>query len=511
MDSIKVFAGPNSQTALFENFVRQKGYQYFKTTDCLTYEHRMLWDSKASDQSMGIWTDYLFESEKDLKTFEEFVSQVKSGGSVYYTPRPNEHLLLSRAFLAGEFPMKRFFKEPSFFEKFFAKKSKISFAEEVRKKNEATVAAGKVPVELPNNLQLWPNEWRSWIPDQETIRHDLIERGAHFFPYPKGIHVVILNKCNLKCIMCPYHSPEYTAAHTNDYLKNKKEMEFETFKKIADYAGQNGIALQFGQIEETLVHPRFFEFLEYAKEVKVPHVHVTTNGTLLSKSKAEQLANSGVTSVMFSVDASDSETYKSIRGASLDVLERNIMYFLSLIKGKNIRTMVSFILQPLSKNQKDAFLEKWRKLGIDQVTFYVLSKFDPKTGETIREVGAETYDKGKRYPCASPWVQSVVFPEGEVSLCCKTLTDVGWRGVVSVGTLKDSSFAEVWNGNRYKSVRNELLNNSFKEFDVCRKCQIWSASTSLSEDHPHYKRQYNETSETITFKVVKTEVFDLQM
>ena len=32
--------------------------------------------------------------------------------------------------------------------------------------------------------------------------------------------------------------------------------------------------------------------------------------------------------------------------------------------------------------------------------------------------------------------ESVVFPSGEVSICCRTMVKVGWDSIVSVGSLK---------------------------------------------------------------------------
>ena len=45
----------------------------------------------------------------------------------------------------------------------------------------------------------------------------------------------------------------------------------------------------------------------------------------------------------------------------------------------------------------------------------------------------------------------------------------------------------------------ELLNNSFSESSTCKQCPIWSANTSVIEDHGNYFRTFNETSETIDF------------
>lgn len=350
---------------------------------------------------------------------------------------------------------------------------------------------------IPSGLANLPFKPRDWSPTTPLLRRDLLDRVEAFFPFPRGIHVVTLNKCNLACVMCPYHSPKYKSHHTSGYFDEYRSMSMETFRRIADYAGRNGISLQFGQIEEPLMHKRIFEFISYARQAGVPNIHMSTNGTFMTKEKADILLETGITSVMFSIDATSPETYKEIRGSDLENLEANARYFIQRAREKGIKTWASFILQNQPDGEREAFLQKWRKIGVTYVTFYVLTDHDPKTGKFIRT--EEFREKGDRYPCASPWLQSVAFPDGEISLCCKTMTDVGWRGVVSVGSLKDTEFERIWTSEKYRKVRDELIKGHFEEFQVCADCEIWSASTQAVEVGEGYVRTFNETMSTYQF------------
>ncbi|MEW6451022.1 MAG: radical SAM protein [Pseudomonadota bacterium] len=482
--------------------------------------------STAADDARGrntsfVLVDYPIETEEDLSTIDTFITNLKTNsGFWYYAPRPNAYLDVSNAALIGIHPVGRLsghVPAP------YIQKA-LTLARRVHRRlppslKPLTRALGTMVTDsltppsqsptpamvetqvrngptasLPGNLGMLPAEWKEWGPAQDVMFRDLIERGENFFPHPRGIHVITLNKCNLACVMCPYHSPVYKENHTSQYFDKYRAMSLETFQKIADYAGSEKISLQFGQIEEPLMHKKFFDFLHYAHKAGVPHIHLTTNGTLLDKENADELLATGINSVMFSVDAVNPETYFKIRGDDLKKLEDNIRYFVPRAREKGIKTWVSFILQEQARPEREAFLRKWKEIGVDNITFYVLTAHDPKTGAFIRT--EEHYDKGKRYPCASPWIQSVVFPDGEVSLCCKTMTDVGWRGVVSVGNASKQHFSEIWRSDRYRAVRRELLKNAFRDFKVCADCSIWSASTYLREDEPDYVRIHNETMET---------------
>lgn len=361
-------------------------------------------------------------------------------------------------------------------------------------------AQGGVPtIIVPSALSHgWPAEWRSWEGTETSRRRDLLDRVGTFFPRPLGIHVVVLNKCNLACVMCPFHSPVYKPGHKSDFFGDYNAMTSETFERIAEYAGKHAIGLQFGQVEEPMMHKKLPEMFRLAKAKGVPHIHMTTNGTLLTPDKADELLDSGLTSLMVSLDASDPETYREIRGSDLEAVEENLRYFLPRAKARGIKTWVSFILQDRALEERQAFFEKWRAIGVDNVTFYVLGTHDTETGELVDH--KFMYDREtKRYPCASPWVQSVVFPSGEVSLCCRTMGLVGWTGIVSVGTLAERTFEEIWTGDDYRRVREELLRNEFEKFSICEKCSIWSATTSMVEKASTYERVYNETMETFIF------------
>lgn len=476
------------------------------------------WGIIAIRRRIGIFIDYPIDSKTDLDTVTDFLGHIEANpGNWYYAPRPNDYLPVERCALMG--------MKPAVFPKtkkailarmrsLFFKLNKLTsirlqiLTYDLANKiylfllGKNTVATEKTEfseatptITTPISLTLWDVSWKIWNPSNEVKQKDLLDRVDKFFPHPKSMHIALLNRCNLQCTMCPYHSLRYTSHHTADYFKSTKIMSEKTFQKIADYAGKNSISLQFGQIEEPLLHKKIIDFFKISKKMGVPHIHLTTNGTLLTKQKADQLAMSGVDSVMFSLDAVKPETYSKIRGKSLEQVEENIQYFMNI--SKKIVVSVSFIMQEQSKEEKEQFLGKWQEMGVDSVTYYVLAEHDPYTGQVIRH--EELYNTGKRYVCASPWVQAVVFPEGEVSLCCKTLSDVGWKGVIFVESLNNKSFEKIWVGESYRKVRHELIRNEFEEYKVCKDCRIWSATSYIEEHTNDYSKRYNETMETIIF------------
>lgn len=470
---------------------------------------------------------YPMESHLDIETiklFSEYV--VEKSGQWFYAPRPNPFLAVNEAGLVGfhrwtadgnqklyaDYLHKLYGLSPKWirwFVKPLAKLFKSAIKHKVSKSSNemlpdevlnARLSSVGIAIQIPQNLQEIRGAWLEWQAPENTVRRDLLDRPEKFFSHPRGIHVIVLNKCNLQCVMCPYHSPAYKPAHKSDYFDEYRSMSPEVFSKIADYAGRHNIALQFGQIEEPLMHKGIVNFLREASSKGVKNIHMTTNGHLMDKEKSDQLVDSGLTSLMVSIDAVNSETYQKIRGADLSVLEANLRYFISQAKPKGIKVWVSFILQPIATSEREAFLAKWRDIGVDYITFYALGNHDLETGELIEF--KHLYRRNEeRYPCASPWTQSVIFPDGEVSLCCRTMGLLGWTGVIDVGTLASSpDFETIWAGEKYRTVRSELLNNEFEKYSVCKDCTIWSSSTSLVEVGEGYKKTFNETMETFEFR-----------
>tara|TARA_Y100001970_G_C14253897_1_gene873730 strand:- start:4492 stop:6132 length:1641 start_codon:yes stop_codon:yes gene_type:complete len=473
--------------------------------DALESNEARLAMNKSQDSGMAfVFLDYPIETVEDVDTVNRFIAN-SLGKRSYYTPRPNLHLLVqSPQLVAISDHVKNMGSISTVIYKIanWFKKSPISGRErsEATPSSETPSSQGDKAMShaTPTALLNIGGDWDYYDPGQQIVNRDLTERTADFFPSPKGIHVVLLNQCNLKCVMCPYHSPKYKSGHTSDYLSSRKAMTDDVMNKIIDYAAKNQVVLQFGQIEEPFMHKKLVPYLERCKDAGVPHIHLTTNGTILTKERADKLANSGVNSVMFSIDATEADSYREVRGGDLEDLEKKIFYFLEVSKAANITVTVSFILDQVPDFEREKFLEKWEKAGVDQVTYYVLTEHEVNTGKSIRS--GDFYDREQRYPCATPWVQTVVYPAGEVSICCKSMTEVGWTGITELGNLKNQSFEEIWDGGAYRRLRQAQLKNDFSEFSVCSDCDIWSSTSPKIEESPSYTLSYNETVKTYRFK-----------
>lgn len=120
-------------------------------------------------------------------------------------------------------------------------------------------------VDIPKYLTNLHSEWEIYA--NNRLSQLFLDRYLHvFFPAPITVHVALSNQCNLKCVMCPYHSKNYRTMHSTNFFDEPCYMDMHEFESIAEYCGKNNTILQFGQLDEPLLHPHFSQFLDIAKK-----------------------------------------------------------------------------------------------------------------------------------------------------------------------------------------------------------------------------------------------------
>ena len=136
-------------------------------------------------------------------------------------------------------------------------------------------------------------------------------KGVAFFgvnkPFTSGAPYQIVwdvtYACNLKCKHC-----YATAGKTyQDELTNE---EAKKAIDIFDKAGVTIIAFSGG---EPLVRPDIYELTRYASNKGI-YVAIATNGTLITKSKAKEMKNAGISFIQISLDGANAKTHDEFRG-----------------------------------------------------------------------------------------------------------------------------------------------------------------------------------------------------
>lgn len=155
-----------------------------------------------------------------------------------------------------------------------------------------------------------PISWRRKLRCLEwNVRHILgIKRHPLWGPFPLYAKIEIDQRCNLKCIMCFRESG----------ITQNKFMTLEGFKEIIDKLGPGLCEVWPHGFGEPMIHPQFFEMMQYVKD-KGMMWSVATNGTFLTPENNKKLLDTGASTVRISIDAGTKDEYERIRvGADFD-------------------------------------------------------------------------------------------------------------------------------------------------------------------------------------------------
>jgi len=110
--------------------------------------------------------------------------------------------------------------------------------------------------------------------------------------------------------------------------------------------------------------------------------------------------------------------------------------------------------------------------------------------------------------CIIPWIHMHAFPDGRAFPCCLSEPDF------PVGNLKEQTMREVWNGEQYKQMRVNMLNE--KPCKECNKCYeqeqtgFFSMRNSSNKNFGHHIGLVDATKEDGTYEDFKLRYYDIR-
>ncbi|MDD3234229.1 MAG: radical SAM protein, partial [Candidatus Omnitrophica bacterium] len=116
---------------------------------------------------------------------------------------------------------------------------------------------------------------------------------------PDTIQIMLTSRCNLRCNMCGVWKSGY---------KREDEICTADAKSLIDQAVEMGVTTVYFTGGEALLRDDIFELIEYAARDGIITTF-NTNGTLITEAVAERIANSGLTSLTFSIDSPREEVH----------------------------------------------------------------------------------------------------------------------------------------------------------------------------------------------------------
>ena len=134
--------------------------------------------------------------------------------------------------------------------------------------------------------------------------------------FPKKAKVEATSRCDLKCFYC---------SHTYKQIKKgdiDRKFLFRILQELKDI-GVEEVGLFW--IGEPLLVKDLPEYVAYAKKIGLEYVFITTNGRLATPDRIQQLFDSGLDSIKFSINAGNRTLYQKSHGVdAFDTVVSNI-------------------------------------------------------------------------------------------------------------------------------------------------------------------------------------------
>jgi len=291
-------------------------------------------------------------------------------------------------------------------------------------------------------------------------------------PCPKSVKIELTGRCNYRCGFCALRMRDKQPTAKDD-------MPIELFKRITTEMREAGVEeIGIFYLGETLMNSRLaVEAIKHLKDIGVPYVFLTTNGSLCTPNVACALMEAGLDSLKFSINACNEEQFEQVMGVSRRWFRKSIDNVKSTWQVRETNGFKTKLYASSIKYDGDQFEEMQDVVDeilpfVDEHYWLPLYSMGSVAEQRERELGYRPTagNQGrlgglvKPLPCWSAFTEGHVRSDGTFSLCCFDAD-----GRFTVGDLKENSFMEVWHSDKFQEIRAAHLKEDLTG-TVCEKC-----------------------------------------
>ena len=272
--------------------------------------------------------------------------------------------------------------------------------------------------------------------------------------FPLILDVELTSACNMRCQMCPAGRQEL--GRPADFMK------VEVFDVIQRQAAQHGTALRFIGWGEPTLHPDLVPFISFAKSNGLL-THLNSNGTKMTRGLAGQLILAGLSSLKFSFQGVDAESYKAMRGQNFFDELTEIIRMVVDVRDQRVNPWIAVSTTTTDEIRSSikVFQEAMRLIGVDEVSI----------GKTIFDFlgGDEKRDEGLVHPepCQEIWHKLAISYDGTVRVCCND-----YSGTTDLGNVMEVPLEEIWQHPVLKGYRRRTEAGDF-DHPLCKDCYTY--------------------------------------
>lgn len=288
---------------------------------------------------------------------------------------------------------------------------------------------------------------------------------------PQTITITLTARCNLKCIMCDHWK-----------LKNQEELSLNEIKALIDQINRwkiKEIELSGG---EPFMRKDIWDIIQYASDKNIG-MNITTNGTLLSKEKINNIFNYKINRLQISLDGLD-EIQDNIRGVKgvYNRISETVKLLDKLRKEKksDLKINATTVIMQQNVHELTNLVNLTKKMGFDSITFQPVNdnnlaigkreRYNPLRVKDLEELDKQidklvnirkqdyyignsiTYlnsiknyfrdKKLRKVKCYAGFVGAIITPQGRV-----------WTCMGDYGNLKKQKICQAWESRCAKKKR----------------------------------------------------------
>lgn len=299
---------------------------------------------------------------------------------------------------------------------------------------------------------------------KEMAKRIYLDTLEECFYYPRYFTIETCNNCNAQCIMCPKGQKG---------IKNIQVMEDMLFNKILNEISQYSswiMMICLNSDGEPLLDKGISTKIKKLKNIGIKHVNISTNASLLTPQKIEELLESGLDDIRISLDGYEKKTYEKIRrGLKYDVVKENVLNLIKMRDAAQSKMEIRIRMVELDENlqERKEWMEYWKsKLRkSDKVQIMPMHTWSQKIAN--EEQGQIEFYSNK--PCVSVFSSFTINYDGKVQLCD---SDIEQQYIM--GDIKENSIKDIWQGEKFEMIRKYHANGQRNHIKICRGCDHWS-------------------------------------
>ena len=276
-------------------------------------------------------------------------------------------------------------------------------------------------------------------------------------PAPKSVKIELTSRCNFSCGFCSHRKN----------LKKYGDMDFDFYKRVVKEMYDAGVTeIGVFYIGESLMLPWLDEAIRYTKQIGMPYVFCTTNGSLASPEKVKKLMDAGLDSLKFSLNNADKWQFRQVTGMApsvFDLIVKNIKSAWEVREKGGYKTKLYASSIKYSGDQ-----EKAMQLVVDEVKPFLdehywlpLLSFGDQAVDGEQELGMDKAVRGNPgradnmrppLPCWAVFKEGHLTHDGKLSACCFDNSN-SWI----MADLNEVSFMDGWNSAKFQELRKAHL------------------------------------------------------